>query len=133
MKKQKLENTAAEVVDAALEVHRHLGPGLLEGAYEMALCHELTLRNIRFERQKPMNVVYKNVILDCGYRIDLIVEDELLLELKSCDQLSPIHEAQLLNYLKLGDRKLGLLINFNVRLLKHGLKRMANGLEEDLS
>jgi len=131
MGKEALEKIAAQVVDAALEVHRSLGPGLLEGAYEMALCHELSLRGISFERQKAMNVRYKGVALDCGYRIDVIAGEEVLLELKSCGQLSPIHEAQLLNYLKLADKQLGLLINFNVRLLKHGLKRIVNNLEEE--
>ena len=126
-----LEKIASAVVDVALEVHRNLGPGLLESAYEMALCHELSLRGITFERQKAMNVRYKGVALDCGYRIDVIAGGEVLLELKSCDQLSPIHEAQLLNYLKLSDKRIGLLINFNVRLLKHGLKRIVNNLEEE--
>jgi len=130
MGKETLEKIAGEVVDAALEVHRSLGPGLLESAYEIALCHELSLRGIPFERQKAMNVHYKGVVLDCGSRIDLIAGGELLLELKSCDQLASVHEAQLLNYLKLSDKRLGLLINFNVRLLKHGLKRIVNGLEE---
>lgn len=130
MERKALEKIAADIVDAALEVHRNLGPGLLEGAYEMALCHELTLRGHAFERQKPMGVIYKGVTLDCGYRIDVAVENEIFVELKSCDQLAPIHEAQLLNYLKLGDKRLGLLINFNVRLLKHGIKRIVNGLEE---
>jgi len=130
MKKQELEKIASELVDAALEVHRELGPGLLENAYEMALCHELSLKGISFERQKPMGVNYKGVSLDCGYRIDVVAGGELFLELKSCDQLAPIHEAQLLNYLKLGDKQLGFLINFNVRLLKHGIKRIVNGLEE---
>jgi len=132
MKRQKLEKIAREIVDAALEVHRELGPGPLENAYEMALCHELSLRGIVFERQKPMSVNYKGVSLDCGYRIDVVVGDEIFLELKSCDQLAPIHEAQVLNYLKLGSKQLGFLINFNVRLLKHGIKRIVNGLEEDL-
>ena len=132
MKRKELEKIASEVVDAALEVHRELGSGLLESAYEMALCHELSLRQIAFERQKPMGVNYKGVLLDCGYRVDVVAGGELFLELKSCDQLAPIHEAQLLNYLKLDDKKLGFLINFNVRLLKNGIKRIVNGLEEDL-
>src|SRR5438094_8886925 len=87
MNRETLENLAKEVVDAAIEVHRCLGPGLLENAYEMALCHELSLRDIRFERQAPMGVRYKNIVLDCGYRADVIVENAIILELKSCEQL----------------------------------------------
>ncbi|MGB8355293.1 MAG: GxxExxY protein [Chthoniobacteraceae bacterium] len=131
MGKEDLEKIASAVVDAALEVHRNMGPGLLESAYEMALCHELSLRGIPFERQKAMNVQYKGVALDCGFRIDVVAGGDVFLELKSCEQLAPIHEAQLLNYLKLGDKRIGLLINFNVRLLKNGLKRIVNNLEEE--
>ncbi|MGC3988697.1 MAG: GxxExxY protein [Chthoniobacteraceae bacterium] len=131
MKRDQIDQLATRVLDAAFEVHRLLGPGLLENAYEMALCHELSLAGISFERQKPLAVVYKGVNLDCGYRLDVLIEDTLVLELKSCDQLIPIHEATFLNYLKLSGCPLGYLINFNVRLLKNGIKRIANQLSEE--
>ena len=130
MNRHTLDDLATRVLDAAFEVHRALGPGLLENAYEMALCHELTLRGIRFGRQQELAVTYKGVRLDCGYRLDVIVEGEIILEPKSCEQLLPIHQAILLNYLVLGGCKLGYLINFNVRLLKDGIKRMARNLPE---
>lgn len=112
-----------EIIAAALEVHRHLGPGLLESAYEECLCFELELRNISFERQKPLPISYKGKNLDCAYRLDLLVGNRILLELKSVEKLLPIHEAQLLTYLKLSGMKTGLLINFNEQLLKDGIKR----------
>jgi GxxExxY protein len=112
------------VIGCALEVHRVLGPGLLESTYEQCLPRELGLAGIAFQLQAPLPVEYKGVKLDCGYRIDVLVEDELVLEIKSVEQLRPIHEAQLLTYLKLSGRHAGLLLNFNVRLLKHGLKRL---------
>jgi GxxExxY protein len=124
MERKRLEQIATEVVDAALCVHRELGPGLLESAYEMAMCKELSLRRVVFERQKPMPVQYKGGLLDCGYRIDLFVEGAIVLELKAVDELVSIHEAQLFTYLKLAGCHLGFLINFNTRLLKHGLKRV---------
>jgi GxxExxY protein len=103
-----------EVIGACIEVHRHLGPGLLESAYEMCLCHELHLRGFRFERQRPLPVEYKGVRLDCGYRLDLIVDDWLLIELKTVERLLPIHEAQVITYLKLTRLDTALLVNFNV-------------------
>jgi GxxExxY protein len=106
------------------------GPGLLESTYEMCLCRELSIRGLRFERQVPIPVEYKGVKLDCGYRADLVVEDVILVELKAIDSLLPIHDAQLLSYLKLGGWKIGLPINFNVELLKHGLRRRVLGLSE---
>lgn len=112
-----------EIIAAALEVHRHLGPGLLESAYEECLCHELDLRNISFERQKPLPISYKGKSLDCAYRLDLVVGNRILLELKSIEKLLPIHEAQILTYLKLSGIKTGLLINFNEQLLKEGIRR----------
>ena len=130
MKTDELERLATRVLDAAFEVHRSLGPGLLESAYEMGLCHELATLGIGFERQKEMPVRYKGVSLDCGYRIDLLVCGEIVLELKCVDTLQPIHEAQLLTYMKLAQKPIGFLMNFNVRLLKHGLKRIVNGLAE---
>lgn len=111
-----------QFIGCAIEVHRSLGPGLLESTYEQCLAHELTLNGIRFTTQHPLPVHYKGVRLDCGYRVDLLVENEIILELKSVEQLKGIHEAQLLTYMKLADIKQGFLINFNVRLLKQGLK-----------
>ena len=112
-----------QIIGAAIEVHRALGPGLLESAYEECLCHELTLRRVAFERQKPLPVEYKGVKLDCGYRLDLFVEGTVVVEIKAVEAIQPIHEAQLLTYLKLGGWKLGLLINFNVPVLKDGIRR----------
>lgn len=111
------------VIGAAMEVHRALGPGLLESTYEICLCRELSLRGIPFERQKPVSIEYKGVKLDCGYRVDLLVDHRLLVELKSVDALTAINDAQLLTYLRLGGWTVGLIINFNVRLLKHGIRR----------
>jgi len=126
-----LEAIATQVVDAALCVHRELGPGLLESAYEMALCRELNLRDLTFERQKAMPVSYKGTALDCGYRIDVLVEDAIVIELKAVEQLAPIHEAQLFTYLKLAGCHIGFLINFNTRLLKNGLKRIVHNLPKE--
>jgi GxxExxY protein len=117
-----------EIVGAAIEVHRNLGPGLLESAYEECLCREFAIRRFAFERQKPLPVSYKGVKLDCGYRVDVVVEKLVILELKAVDRIEPIHEAQLLTYLKLSGLKLGLLINFNVPILKNGIKRIVNNL-----
>lgn len=113
-----------QIIGAAIEVHKVLGPGLLESAYEECLCHELDLRRIHYTRQQSLPVEYKGVKLDCGYRIDLLVEDSVILELKSVDSLQPIHDAQLLTYLRLTGLKVGLLINFNVPILKRGLRRL---------
>jgi GxxExxY protein len=113
-----------DVIGAAVEVHKVLGPGLLESAYEECLCHELRLRNIAYERQKEIPIAYKGIKLDCGYRLDIMVASKLILELKSCNSLEPVHKAQLLTYLKLTGIKIGLLINFNVPLLKQGIKRI---------
>jgi GxxExxY protein len=121
-----INKLTGEVIGAAIEVHKILGPGLLESVYEICLCRELELRNIPYENQKDLPVSYKGVDLDCGYRLDVIVSNRLVVELKACDKLLPIHEAQLLTYLKLTGIKYGLLINFNVPLLKDGIKRMAN-------
>ena len=117
------DDLSHRVIGCAIEVHRALGPGLLESAYEQCLAHELTQDNIRFLLQHPQPVEYKGFHLDCGYRIDLLVEDVLILELKSVDKLTTIHEAQLLTYMKLAGVKTGLLINFNVTKLKDGIKR----------
>jgi GxxExxY protein len=112
------------IIGAAIEVHRALGPGLLESAYEACLIYELRLRRLKVESQKPLPVFYKDVMLECGYRLDLLVEDQVIIEIKSVHTIAPIHEAQLLSYLKLSDCKKGLLINFNVKLLKDGIRRM---------
>ena len=111
------------ILGAALEVHRHLGPGLLESAYEECLCHELCLRELRFQRQVDLPVDYKGLKLNCGYKIDLLVQGEVVLELKAVEKLLPIHQAQLLTYLKLAKKRIGLLINFNVPLLTQGIVR----------
>ena len=121
-----INELTGEVIGAGIEVHKTLGPGLLESAYEECLCRELELRTIPFERQKELPIEYKGVKLDCGYRLDVVVADKLILELKACESLEPIHEAQLLTYLKLTGIKLGLLINFHVPSLKDGIKRIAN-------
>ncbi len=118
------------IIGAAIEVHRTLGPGLLESAYEECLCKELTLQQISFERQRPLPLEYKGVKLECGYRLDLLVADTVVLEVKSVDAIIPIHEAQLLTYMKLGGWKVGLLINFNVPVLKQGVRRLVLGFEE---
>ena len=111
------------VIGCALEVHKALGPGLLESAYEQCLAHELKLNGIRFRLQHPQAVEYKGMRLDCGYRLDLLIEDKLIVELKSVEQIKGIHEAQLLTYMKLAGVKTGLLMNFNVTKLKDGIKR----------
>ena len=127
MKKFKdINDLTGEVIGAAIEVHKILGPGLLENVYEECLCRELELRETPFERQKELPIEYKGIKLDCGYRMDLVADEDLIVELKSCDSLQPIHEAQLLTYLKLTKTKVGLLINFNVPVLKEGIKRLAN-------
>jgi GxxExxY protein len=113
----------SRIIAAALEVHRALGPGLLESAYEECLCHELHLRRVDFERQVDLPVSFKGLKLDCGYKADLIVEKDVVVELKSVEKVLPIHQAQLLTYLKLSGKRTGLLINFNVPLLTHGITR----------
>lgn len=112
-----------QIIGAAIEVHKHFGPGLLESAYEECLCRELYLRGLKFERQRNLSLEYKGIKLDCGYRIDIVVEEKVILELKVVDTIAPIHEAQLLTYLKLSGIEIGLIINFNVPVLKDGIKR----------
>jgi GxxExxY protein len=118
------------IIGAAIEVHKHLGPGLLESAYEECLCHEFHLRKINYERQKPVPIVYKGVKLDCGYRLDVLVEGMIILELKSCEKVEDIHRAQLLTYLKLCVLNVGLILNFNEPVLKDGIIRVVNNLVE---
>jgi GxxExxY protein len=120
-------NTITEqVIGAAIEVHRTLGPGLLESAYEVCLVFELRERGFRVEQQKPLPVVYKNVKLDCGYRLDLVIEDRVIVEVKAVEKLTSVHDAQLLSYLRLYGCKVGLLINFHVSMLKNGVRRIVN-------
>ena len=119
------------VIGAAIEVHRALGPGLLESAYEECLCHELDLRYIQYRRQVALPVQYKGYELECGYRLDLVVSDLVVVEIKAAESLLPIHEAQLLTYLKLGGWPVGLLINFNVPILKQGIIRRVVGYDHN--
>ena len=128
-----LNQLTENVIGACIEVHRSLGPGLLESSYELCLCRELSLRGIPFERQKPIPIEYKEVKLDCGYRADVLIDGRVLVELKAIESLLPIHEAQLLSYLRLGGWPVGLIINFNVQLLKHGIRRRVLNLEERVS
>jgi GxxExxY protein len=114
------------IIGAAIEVHRMLGPGLLESAYEECLCYELSRLGLAFQRQLQVPVSYKGLKLDCGFKLDLVVENAVIVELKAIDELLPIHKAQLLTYLKASGKRVGLLINFNVSILKNGLKRMVN-------
>jgi GxxExxY protein len=125
-----LNEITARVIGAAIEVHIALGPGLLESAYEGCLSQELQLRGISFERQKPLPVEYKGARLDCGYRLDMVVEDRVILELKACDSIEEIHKAQILTYLRLSGLKLGLILNFNVPVMKEGIVRVVNKLDE---
>jgi GxxExxY protein len=119
-----LEHEITEaIIGSAIDVHRELGPGLLESAYEECFCHELHLRGLNFQRQVELPVAYKGLKLDCGYRLDVVVENSVVVELKSIEQISPIHQAQLLTYLRLSGKKVGLLINFNVAVLKNGIVR----------
>ncbi len=121
-----------EIIGAAIEVHRNLGPGLLESAYRKCLMRELFLRGIPFKREWPLPLEYKGIQLECGYRMDILVADAVVVETKSVEALAPIHEAQLLTYLRLGGWKVGLLFNFNVVVLKSGIRRRVLGLESDL-
>lgn len=124
-----IESLATIAVDAALEVHRQLGPGLLESAYEACLAYELELRGIQFQRQLPVPLNYKGRLVEVGFRADVLLDGKLLIELKAVDELQPIHRAQVITYLKLLNLPLGLLINFNSTLLKHGLRRVLNILK----
>jgi GxxExxY protein len=121
-----IDRVTEAIIGAAIAVHRAIGPGLLESAYQACMEFELTERGLQVKPQDPLPVVYKGVRLDCGYRIDLIVENAVIVELKSVDKVIPIHEAQLLSYLKLSSKTVGLLINFNVPILKQGVRRIVN-------
>lgn len=127
----KANEVTEQIIASAIEVHRALGPGLLESAYEACLVYELSQRGLYFQRQSALPVVYKDVRIDCGYRPGLLVDRQIVVELKAIDRIAPIHEAQLLSYLKLSGCQVGLLINFNVRLLKDGIRRLVHGLKEE--
>lgn len=119
-----LNDTTGQIIGSAIEVHKILGPGLLEGIFEECLCTELESRSLKVQRQLEVPIEYKGNILDAGYRLDLLVNNEVVVELKACDHILPIHEAQLLTYLRMMKKVAGLLINFNVPVLKDGIKRM---------
>ncbi|MGB2867603.1 MAG: GxxExxY protein [Bacteroidota bacterium] len=120
---ERIDELSGAIIAAAIEVHRHLGPGMLEKAYEECLSYELANLGLIFRRQQAVPVTYKGITLDCGYRMDLLVEDQIVVELKTVDVLLPVHHAQILTYMKFANKNLGLLINFNATLLKKGLKR----------
>jgi len=124
--KDRLDSITRQIIGAAIEVHRCLGPGLLESAYEACLAYELRQIGLKVEQQKPLPITYKDVKLDCGYRLDLVVEDSVVVEVKAVERLAPIHDAQLLSYLRIAEKRVGLIINFHVRVLKNGLKRIVN-------
>ena len=120
----RFDDGSAQIIASCIEVHRHLGPGLLESAYEQCLAYELSLRRFRCERQRPVPVTYKGVRLHCGYRLDIVIKDKFIVEVKAVERLLPIHQAQVLTYLKLTGLPVALLVNFNVAVLKDGLRRL---------
>lgn len=122
-----INKLSGTIIGAALEVHRSLGPGLLESAYEECFSYELLSRGLKLERQKPVSVIYRDIRLECGYRIDILVESQVVVEVKSIEGILPVHEAQVLTYLRFAEKRLGLLINFNVKLLKEGIRRFIMG------
>ena len=128
--KVEINQITETIIGAAIEVHKALGPGLLESAYEACLAFEIGERGIKIVKQVPLPVIYKDVQLDCGYRLDLLVEDQVIVELKAIEALNDVHRAQLLSYLKISGLQVGLLINFNVRLLKNGIVRLVNNYTE---
>jgi len=127
---QRLNGITDRTIRAAINVHKALGPGLLESAYEACLAYELAQNGLKVEQQKPLPIVYKEVQLGCGYRLDLLLDDLVIIEIKSIESLAPIYEAQLLSCLKLADKLVELLIDFNVKLLKHGIRRIVNHFPE---
>jgi GxxExxY protein len=124
---EELNKITEAIIGAAIDVHKSLGPGLLESAYQTCLTYELIERGHIVETQKSLPIVYKGVHLDAGYRLDLLVDDNVIVEIKSTDRIAPVHEAQLLSYLRLSQKKVGLLINFNVKVLRFGIRRLVNG------
>ncbi|MCP4681385.1 MAG: GxxExxY protein [Desulfobacterales bacterium] len=125
-----INQLSSQIIGAAIEVHKALGPGLLESTYEECMCHEFGLRNLSFAKQVPVPVIYKGKKLDCGYRLDIVIENTIILELKSCEKIEPVHKAQLLTYLKLSGLSLGLLLNFNEAIMRDGIVRIVNELKE---
>jgi GxxExxY protein len=125
--KRRLDRITEAIIGAAIEVHRNLGPGLLESAYQSCLMYELVQLGHLVEKEKPLPVLYKQIYMECGYRLDLVVDNAVIVELKSIDRIAPIHEAQLMSYLKISGMKVGLLINFNVSMLVKGIRRKVNG------
>jgi GxxExxY protein len=123
---ERLNAITDAIIGAAIEVHRHLGPGLLESAYEACMAYELAQRGLKAERQKALPIVYREVKLDCGYRLDFLVEEAVVVELKTVDRLDPVHMAQVISYLKLSGSRIGLLINFHTKVLTNGIKRLVN-------
>jgi GxxExxY protein len=123
---EQLNGVTEQIIGAAIDVHRALGPGLLESAYEACLAFELVSRGLKIEQQRALPVIYRDVKLDCGYRLDLVIEKSIVIELKAVEKLLPIHKAQLLSYLKLSGLKIGLLINFHTKMLKDGVVRLVN-------
>jgi GxxExxY protein len=126
MKREEIDHLGEQIVGALIEVHRQLGPGLLESAYEIAFCHELTLRGIPFTRQLPVPVIYKGINLDAAFRLDVLVADTVIIELKAVSEIASVFEAQIISHLKLLNKPLGYLANFHVRLMKDGIRRFAN-------
>jgi len=125
-KTEPLDRLTEKIIGCAIEVHKSVGPGLLESAYEECRCFELASAGLEFRRQVSLPVVYKEIKLDCGYRLDIIVEDQVIIEIKAVERLAPIHEAQLLSYLRMLDRRVGLILNFHSTILKNGIKRIVN-------
>jgi GxxExxY protein len=125
-----MNSISGKIVDAALHVHKSLGPGLLESVYEVVLAHELQRRGLYVVRQHPVPIEYDEIRLQIGFRADLLIEDKIIVEIKSVEAIAPVHKMQLLTYLRLADKRLGLLINFNVALIKDGIYRIVNGLQE---
>jgi GxxExxY protein len=128
--KEELNQITQTIIGAAIEVHKNLGPGLLESAYETCLAFELAERGVKVEKQKPLPLMYKGITLDCGYRLDLLVEGKAIIEIKAVDEMNPVYNAQLLSYLKLTNCKIGLLINFNVLKLTNGITRIVNNFPD---
>jgi GxxExxY protein len=126
----RLDAMTRRIIGAAIEVHRRIGPGLLESAYNACLSFELRQMGFRIDEQVPLPIIYRDVKLDCGYRMDFVVEDAVIIEVKAMEQLAPVHHAQLLSYLRLADKRVGLLINFHVRMLKDGIRRIVNDFPE---
>ena len=129
-KEEKLNKITETIIGVAINIHRALGPGLLESAYEVCMVYDLVKAGSKVEQQKPLPIVYRGVKLECGYRLDLMIENEVIVEIKSVEKLLPIHQAQLMSYLKLSDCRVGLLINFNVKVLKNGIKRVVNNFPD---